>query len=137
MGHYKSNLRDLEFNLFEVFGAADRMGSGPYHEMDPDTAREVLREVPGMCGAVLGGITPGLWGYEAGQSGVGDIFGWFIRNGVPPLQRPFRGPAPPRQPPTCRWRRSSRPVGATRSPSRSHSRSSSAASKSGQNLSEK
>ena len=31
-----------------------------------------------MCGVVDGGITPGLWGYEAGQSGVGDIFGWFV-----------------------------------------------------------
>jgi alkylation response protein AidB-like acyl-CoA dehydrogenase len=45
MSHYKSNLRDLEFNLFEVFGAGDRMGKGPYHEMDVDTARDVLREV--------------------------------------------------------------------------------------------
>jgi alkylation response protein AidB-like acyl-CoA dehydrogenase len=45
MSHYKSNLRDLEFNLFEVFGAGDRMGSGPYHEMDTETARDVLREV--------------------------------------------------------------------------------------------
>ncbi|MFG1646593.1 ribulokinase [Amycolatopsis sp. NPDC049252] len=36
-----------------------------------------LREVPGMCGVVDGGIVAGLWGYEAGQSGVGDIFGWF------------------------------------------------------------
>lgn len=45
MPHYRSNLRDLEFNLFEVFGAADRMGSGPYTDMDPDTAREILREV--------------------------------------------------------------------------------------------
>ncbi len=45
MPHYKSNLRDLEFNLFEVFGAGDRMGKGPYHEMDVDTARDVLREV--------------------------------------------------------------------------------------------
>jgi L-ribulokinase len=38
---------------------------------------ERLVEVPGMCGVVDGGIIDGLWGYEAGQSGVGDIFGWF------------------------------------------------------------
>jgi L-ribulokinase len=36
-----------------------------------------------MCGAVHGGITEGLWGYEAGQSGVGDIFGWFVDQAVP------------------------------------------------------
>ena len=35
-------------------------------------------------GAVRGGITPGLWGYEAGQSGVGDIFGWFADHLVGP-----------------------------------------------------
>ncbi|MFI7604494.1 ribulokinase [Micromonospora sp. NPDC049366] len=40
-------------------------------------------EVPGMCGVVDGGISPGAWGYEAGQSGVGDIFGWFVRHGAP------------------------------------------------------
>ena len=45
MGHYKSNLRDLEFNLFEVFGAGDRIGQGPFAEMDEDTAHDVLREV--------------------------------------------------------------------------------------------
>jgi L-ribulokinase len=43
-----------------------------------------LREVPGMCGVVQGGIVPGLWGYEAGQSGVGDIFAWFTEHQVPP-----------------------------------------------------
>lgn len=44
---------------------------------------EELTEAPGMCGVVRDGITPGLWGYEAGQSGVGDIFAWFTRNAVP------------------------------------------------------
>jgi len=53
MSHYKSNLRDLEFNLFEVFGAADRMGSGPYHEMDVDTARHVLQEVERLSSGPL------------------------------------------------------------------------------------
>jgi L-ribulokinase len=43
-----------------------------------------LGEVPGMCGVVDGGIVAGMWGYEAGQSGVGDIFGWFVDTSVPP-----------------------------------------------------
>ncbi|MCL7458756.1 ribulokinase [Micromonospora echinofusca] len=42
-----------------------------------------LAEVPGMCGVVDGGISAGAWGYEAGQSGVGDIFGWFVRHAAP------------------------------------------------------
>jgi alkylation response protein AidB-like acyl-CoA dehydrogenase len=45
MGHYKSNLRDLEFNLFEVFGRGEVLGHGPYAEVDADTAREMLKEV--------------------------------------------------------------------------------------------
>ena len=42
-----------------------------------------LAEVPGMCGVVDGGITAGMWGYEAGQSGVGDIFAWYVEQGAP------------------------------------------------------
>lgn len=42
------------------------------------------RVVPGMCGYVEDGIIPGFFGYEAGQSGVGDIFAWFVDNAVPP-----------------------------------------------------
>ncbi|HXA60554.1 MAG TPA: acyl-CoA dehydrogenase [Streptosporangiaceae bacterium] len=45
MGHYKSNLRDLEFNLFEVFGLGDVLGTGPFAEVDVDTARSILDEV--------------------------------------------------------------------------------------------
>ena len=59
------------------------MGTSTCHVMNGDS----LREVPGMCGVVDGGITAGLWGYEAGQSGVGDIFGWFVTTQVPPRVR--------------------------------------------------
>src|SRR3954469_5494293 len=45
MGHYQSNLRDIEFNLFEVFGRDQVLGTGPYADMDQDTARSVLSEV--------------------------------------------------------------------------------------------
>ncbi|WP_410674437.1 ribulokinase [Amycolatopsis sp. cmx-4-68] len=55
------------------------MGTSTCHVMNGAE----LHEVPGMCGVVDGGIVPGLWGYEAGQSGVGDIFGWFVEHGVP------------------------------------------------------
>jgi L-ribulokinase len=43
-----------------------------------------LAFVEGMCGAVEDGVVPGLVGYEAGQSGVGDIFAWFADHAVPP-----------------------------------------------------
>ena len=55
------------------------MGTSTCHVMNGD----VLREVPGMCGVVDGGILAGLYGYEAGQSGVGDIFAWYVANQVP------------------------------------------------------
>jgi alkylation response protein AidB-like acyl-CoA dehydrogenase len=45
MGHYKSHLRDLEFNLFEVLGRDKLYGTGPFAEMDVDTARSVLGEI--------------------------------------------------------------------------------------------
>ncbi|MDF9715894.1 acyl-CoA dehydrogenase [Nocardioides sp. ChNu-99] len=45
MSHYKSNLRDIEFNLFEVLGRDEILGTGRFAELDGETAREVLREV--------------------------------------------------------------------------------------------
>ncbi|MBB5800766.1 L-ribulokinase [Saccharothrix ecbatanensis] len=55
------------------------MGTSTCHVMNAD----ILADVPGMCGVVDGGIVPGLWGYESGQSGVGDIFAWFVEHNVP------------------------------------------------------
>jgi L-ribulokinase len=56
------------------------MGTSTCHVMNGAE----LAEVPGMCGVVDGGIVAGLWGYEAGQSGVGDIFAWFADHAAPP-----------------------------------------------------
>jgi L-ribulokinase len=56
------------------------MGTSTCHVMNALT----LAEVPGMCGVVDGGIVAGSFGYEAGQSGVGDIFAWFADQAVPP-----------------------------------------------------
>ena len=55
------------------------MGTSTCHVLSATT----LAPVPGMCGAVDGGIVAGLWGYEAGQSGVGDVFAWFAEHAVP------------------------------------------------------
>ena len=55
------------------------MGTSTCHVMNGDA----LAEVPGMCGVVEGGIISGYYGYEAGQSGVGDIFAWYVQNQVP------------------------------------------------------
>jgi L-ribulokinase len=56
------------------------MGTSTCHIMSGET----VQPVEGMCGVVMGGVIPGLYGYEAGQSGVGDIFAWFVDNAVPP-----------------------------------------------------
>jgi L-ribulokinase len=56
------------------------MGTSTCHMVLGDASATV----EGMCGVVEDGIIPGLFGFEAGQSGVGDIFGWFFDNAVPP-----------------------------------------------------
>ena len=40
--------------------------------------------IAGMCWVVRDGVVPGLFGFEAGQASVGDLFGWFVEHGVPP-----------------------------------------------------
>ena len=55
------------------------MGTSTCHIM----MSEQERQVPGMCGVVADGVMPGYFGYEAGQSCVGDHFAWFIENCLP------------------------------------------------------
>lgn len=55
------------------------MGTSTCHILNS----EFLNDVPGSCGVVADGVVQGLFGYEAGQSGSGDIFEWFIKNLVP------------------------------------------------------
>lgn len=49
MSHYRANVRDIEFNLFEVFRVQERFGSGPFAEADEETARALLGEVASMA----------------------------------------------------------------------------------------
>ncbi len=65
-----------------------------------------------MCGVVDGGIVAGTWGYEAGQSGVGDIFGWFVDHGVPAYVREAADAAGSASTSTSPSSRPAQPVGA-------------------------
>ena len=53
MTHYKSNLRDIEFNLFEVFKRQEVLGKGPFEDLDEDTARTILDEVNRLATGVV------------------------------------------------------------------------------------
>ncbi|MBB4980868.1 MULTISPECIES: ribulokinase [Streptomyces] len=55
------------------------MGTSTCHVVNGAT----LADVPGICGVVEDGIVAGSYGYEAGQSAVGDIFAWWLRQGLP------------------------------------------------------
>ena len=58
MSHYKSNLRDVEFNLFELLGRQGVLGTGPFAEVDEETARDMLAEVNKLAlGPAAGSFT--------------------------------------------------------------------------------
>ncbi|WP_199545762.1 acyl-CoA dehydrogenase [Streptomyces sp. N35] len=60
MSHYRSNLRDLQFNLFEVFGLDGRLGRAPFEDIDGDTARAILGQVERLAaGPVAASFTDG------------------------------------------------------------------------------
>ena len=53
MGHYKSNVRDLEFNLFEVLGRQEILGTGRFADVDEEPVRTILDEVNRLATGVL------------------------------------------------------------------------------------
>jgi alkylation response protein AidB-like acyl-CoA dehydrogenase len=53
MSHYKSNLRDIEFNLFEALRRQDVLGEPPYPDLDEETARSILTELDKMATGAL------------------------------------------------------------------------------------
>jgi len=80
MGHYKSNLRDIEFNLFEVLDGDRILGTGPFAEVDGETAREILREVERLAREELAASfeesdrTPPVFDPEAHTAPVPEAF---------------------------------------------------------------
>ncbi len=73
MGHYRSDLRDIEFALFEVLGADESLGQGPFGQMDRDAARSVLDEVNRLATGPLAASfaaadrTPPVWDPATGS----------------------------------------------------------------------
>jgi alkylation response protein AidB-like acyl-CoA dehydrogenase len=60
VSHYKANLRDIEFNIFEVFDRGTHLGSGPFAGLDEPTAREILTEVERLAeGPLAASFTDG------------------------------------------------------------------------------
>ena len=53
MGHFRSNLRDVEFNLFEVFGRDKVYGSAPWDDLDVETARDLLTQAEKLASGPL------------------------------------------------------------------------------------
>ncbi|MGH9250276.1 MAG: ribulokinase [Acidimicrobiales bacterium] len=80
VGNVDAHVTPPAANAIEPGRMVAIMGTSTCHVVNGD----VLREVPGMCGVVDGGILTGYWGYEAGQSGVGDIFAWYADTSAPP-----------------------------------------------------
>ena len=75
------------------------MGTSTCHVMLGEK-QEDLPDVPGMCGVVEDGIVPGMYGYEAGQSGVGDIFAglWSMQHHPSITRKPHARQEPARTP---------------------------------------
>ena len=94
MGHYRANLRDIEFMLFEVLRRDQVLGAGRYAEVDTDTARSLLREVEHLATTTLADAfvvgRPHPAGLRPDHPQRHDAAG--VRQGVPRLHSRVAGP---------------------------------------------
>ena len=73
MGHYRSNVRDIEFMLFDVLKRGELLGTGAFSEVDEETARDALREVASLAEGPIGASllesdrTPPVFDVETGS----------------------------------------------------------------------
>ena len=74
MSHYKSNLRDIQFNLFEVLRRQDLLGQPPYDELDEETVRGILGELERMACSWL--LAAGVEAMPVALRGVVDDAQW-------------------------------------------------------------
>jgi alkylation response protein AidB-like acyl-CoA dehydrogenase len=112
MGHYRSNLRDIEFTLFEVLDRQQVLGTGPYAGMDVDTARSILAEVERLASAELaeslldGDRNPPVFDPATGSVTMPESFKKsyraYVDGGWPNLDLPAEMGGTP-TPPSVRW----------------------------------
>ena len=80
MSHYKSNIRDIEFNLFEVLGRDEVLGTGPFEEVDTETAKAILAEVDRLAREDLAASyedsdrNPPTWDPQTGTADIPESF---------------------------------------------------------------
>ncbi len=112
MSHYKSNLRDITFNLFEVLGRDEILGHGPYEDLDHETALTLLHEVDLLARARLadsfaeGDRHPPVFDPETGTVRLPEAFKKSFRelmnSGVYALELPAELGGSP-TPPSIQW----------------------------------
>ena len=112
MGHYRSNLRDIEFNLFEVLDRQQVLGTGPYADMDVDTARSILSEMERLASDELaeslldGDRHPPVFDPATGSVTLPESFKKsyraYVDGGWPNLDLPAEMGGTP-TPPSVRW----------------------------------
>ena len=83
MGTLELNQNNLEVTAINTSRSRLLLIQRPTHHEQYWAGDRPLQDIPGLCGIVPGSVIPGMYGLEAGQSAVGDIFNWFASHLAP------------------------------------------------------